>query len=66
MQTEAEVRDCRSYLGQAGYAILEGFLAERPAYRAAQNTGLAVTEIRYRSLKKQAEALVQGIVDRIG
>lgn len=66
MQTEAEVRDCRSYLGQAGYAILEGFLPERASYRAAQNTGLAVTEIRYPSLKKQAETLVQGIVDRIG
>ena len=65
MQTDAEVRDCRGYLNQAGYAILEGFLPERPAYRAVQNTGHAVTEIRYRSLKRQAESLVQGIVDRI-
>src|SRR5512132_2866274 len=66
MQTEAEVRDCRSYLTQARYSILEGFLPERPAYRAVQNVGFAVTEIRYLSLRKQAEALVQGIVDRIG
>jgi hypothetical protein len=44
---------------------LKGFYPERPAYRAVQNVGLAVTEIRYLSLKKQAEALVQGIVDRI-
>ena len=65
MQTEAEVRDCRSYLSQARYPILEGFLPERPAYRAVQNVGFAVTEIRYLSLRKQAEALVQGIVDRI-
>jgi chromosome partitioning protein len=65
MQTEAEVRDCRGYLTQAGYSILDGFLPERPAYRAVQNTGFAVTEIRYLSLRKQAEALVQGIVDRI-
>jgi chromosome partitioning protein len=65
MQTEAEVRDCRGYLTQAGYSILEGFLPERPAYRAVQNVGFAVTEIRYPSLKKQAEALVQGIVDRV-
>lgn len=57
MQTDAEVRDCRGYLNQAGYAILEGFLPERPAYRS--------TEIRYRSLRRQAESLVQGIVDRI-
>ena len=60
------MQDCRGYLTQAGYAILEGFLPERPAYRAVQNAGLAVTEIRYPSLRKQAEALVQGIVDRIG
>lgn len=65
VQTEAEVRDCRGYVEKAGYAMLEGFLPERPAYRAAQNAGLSVTEVRYAALKKQAEALVQGIVDRI-
>lgn len=65
VQTEAEVRDCRSYLTEAGYSVLEGLLPERPAFRMAQNMGLSVTEIRYSSLKKQAEELVQGIVDRI-
>jgi chromosome partitioning protein len=65
VQTEAEVRDCRSYLTEAGYAILEGFLPERPAYRAVQNRGLCVTEIRYPSLRERGEALVQAIVNRI-
>lgn len=65
IQTEAEVRDCRSYLTEAGYEILGGFLPERPAYRAAQNRGLSVTEIRYPSLREQGEALVQAIVNRI-
>lgn len=66
VQTEAEVRDCREYVAKAGYSMLDGYLPERPAYRAAQNAGLAVTEIHYSSLKGQAERLVQGIVDRIG
>jgi chromosome partitioning protein len=65
VQTEAEVRDCRSYLGQAGCAILEGFLPEKPAYRAVQNRGLSVTEIRYPSLRAHGETLVQAIVNRI-
>ena len=65
VQTEAEVRDCRSYLGQAGYETLEGFLPERSSYRAAQNRGLSVTEIQYPSLRGRAEALVQAIFDSI-
>lgn len=65
VQTDAEVRDCRSYLSEAGYSTLEGFLPERPAFRAVQNVGFAVTEIRYLSLRRRAESLVQGIVDRI-
>jgi chromosome partitioning protein len=65
VQTEAEVRDCRSYLTEAGYEILPAFLPERPAYRSAQNRGLSVTEIRYPSLRAHVEALVQAIVNRI-
>jgi chromosome partitioning protein len=64
VSTEAEVRDCRGYVEKAGYSMLEGYLPERPAYRAAQNTGLSVTEVRYPALRKQAEKLVQGIVDK--
>jgi chromosome partitioning protein len=65
VQTDAEVRDCRVYLSEAGYEVLPAFLPERPAYRVVQNRGLSVTEIRYKSLQAHGDALIQAIVDRI-
>ncbi|MGZ8933210.1 MAG: AAA family ATPase [Halobacteriota archaeon] len=64
--TEAEERDCRAFLGEAGYVCLEGSLPERPGYRSAQNMGFAVTETKYHSLQKRAEQLIQALIDRIG
>ena len=64
--TDAEERDCRAFLGEAGYVCLEGSLPERPGYRSAQNMGFAVTETKYQSLQKRAEQLIQALIDRIG
>lgn len=63
--SDAEERDARDYIGQAGYAALDGCLRERPAYRQAQNAGHAVTETRYKALNTQADTLIQSLVDRI-
>ena len=63
---DAEERDCRAFLGEAGYVCLEGSLPERPGYRSAQNMGFAVTETKYQSLQKRAEQLIQALIDRIG
>ncbi|MDX7953461.1 ParA family protein, partial [Lichenihabitans sp. Uapishka_5] len=52
--TDAEETDARSYLEQAGYAVLAGCLVERPAYRQAQNLGHAVTETRNAQLNGRA------------
>ena len=65
LQTEAEVRDCRRYLTEAGYEVIPAYLPERPAYRSVQNKGLSVTEIRYRYLREHGEALIQEIINRI-
>ena len=51
---------------EAGYEVLPGYLPERPAYRQAQNEGLAITETRYASLKKHADTLIQALIDRVG
>ncbi len=64
--TDAEERDCRAFLGEAGYGCLAGSLPERPGYRSAQNMGFAVTETKYQSLRKRAEQLIQALIDRIG
>jgi len=62
--TAAEEADARSYLQEAGYAVLSGCLLERPAYRQAQNVGHAITETRYAGLRAQADVLIQSLIDR--
>jgi chromosome partitioning protein len=63
--TEAEEAQARGYVAQAGFSVLPGCLFERPAYRQAQNDGLAVTETRFSGLSKRADELIQAIVDRL-
>lgn len=63
--TDAEEAEARSYINQAGYEALPSCLPERPAYRQAQNLGLAVNETRYPQLNKRADALLQAAVDRV-
>ena len=47
----------------AGYRVAPGYVPERPAFRAVQNEGRAITEVRYPQLKASAEAVVQALVD---
>jgi chromosome partitioning protein len=61
--TDAEAEAARSYIGSAGYRVAPGYVPERPAYRAIQNEGRAITEVRYVQLKAAAEAVVQALVD---
>lgn len=63
--TEAEIAEAREFIAEAGYTALDGCLYEKPAYRQAQNEGLAVTETRYKSLNEKAEALIQSLVNQI-
>jgi len=62
--TESEEVETRSYIAEAGYDSLPGYLPERPAYRQAQNLGFAVTETRFLKLNERANALVQALIDR--
>jgi chromosome partitioning protein len=62
--TDAEDIEARAYIKQAGYAVLDGSIQERPAYRQASNVGLSITETRYQQLNKRADALIQAMVDR--
>jgi chromosome partitioning protein len=63
--TPAEEAEARSYIAEAGYAVLDGCLLERPAYRKAQNTGYAVTETAYVGLNAKADALIQALIDEV-
>jgi len=61
--TAAEIEEAREFIQDAGYCVLEGALLEKPAYRQAQNEGLAVTEARFPTLKAKADLLMQSMVD---
>ena len=61
--TDAEAEAARSYLIDGGYLVAVGYVPERPAYRAAQNVGHAITEVRYDGLKKAAETVIQAVID---
>jgi chromosome partitioning protein len=63
--TPAEEAETRAYLAEAGYAVLDGCLLERPAYRQAQNAGHAITETRYTALNERADILIQSLIDRV-
>lgn len=63
--TESEADAARTYIEEAGYQALPGYLPERPAYRLAQNEGYAVTETRFHGLKERADALIQSLIDKV-
>lgn len=64
--TDAEENEARAYLKEAGYEVLAGCIVERPAYRQAQNAGLAVTETRFKGLNQRADELIQALIDKMG
>jgi len=56
--TETEIKDAKSFVEQAGFIVLDGCLYEKPAYRQAQDKGLAVNEISYKSLREKINPLI--------
>jgi chromosome partitioning protein len=63
--TPSEETSTRSYLAEAGYAVLDGYLPMKTSYRAAHDHGRSITETRYDALNGQADAIIQSIIDRI-
>lgn len=63
--TEAEEAAARSYLTEAGYAVLDGSLPSKASYRDAQNHGRAITETAFSSMNARADTLLQSLIDRI-
>jgi chromosome partitioning protein len=61
--TDAEAEAARSYISEAGYRVTPGYVPERPAFRAVQNEGRSITEVRYPQLKAAAESVVQALID---
>lgn len=64
--TVGEEADARAYLEAAGYDVLPGAIAERSAYRVAQNQGRAITETTHKDLNQRADQLIASLLARIG
>jgi chromosome partitioning protein len=64
--SEAEEKATRNYLEKVGYFVFSISLPEKVSYREAQNQGLAISEVKYLRLSKQAKELIKSIIKKIG
>lgn len=63
--SEAEILEARDYITNAGYFLLTGALVEKTGYRRAIDLGKTLTETAHASLNKQADTLIQSIINRL-
>jgi chromosome partitioning protein len=61
--SSSEEQVAREYIRKSSYQVLTTGLFEKVSYRQNQNQGLAITEVTYPSLQKQAKKLVEEIID---
>jgi chromosome partitioning protein len=62
---EDEEEAARSYLAEAGYEALPGWIPESASYRFAQNRGRSLTETAEKSLNAHADALMEALLMKI-
>ena len=63
--SSAESEIAQEYLKDTGYSYLPIVLPEKVSFRSIQNEGKAITEIFYKSLRKQAKKLIESILDYV-
>jgi len=62
LATKSEEGAAREYLTMAGYSVLNHSLKEKASYRLIQNEGKSISEVSYKSLRKEAKELVKEII----
>ena len=60
-----EIAGAREYLAQTPYRVPDGEIPFRASYKAAMDRGMAITEVRFPSLRKRADVMAQGIIDAV-
>jgi chromosome partitioning protein len=60
-----ELIEAQTYITDAGYRVLTGYIPEKIAYRRASDAGRALTETQFPSLNRKTEKLVQSIVNLV-
>jgi chromosome partitioning protein len=61
----AEAEIAQEYLQDTCYSYLPIALPEKVSFRSIQNEGKAITEIPYKTLRKQAKKLIESILDYV-
>jgi chromosome partitioning protein len=62
---ENEIEDARSYIYKAGYTTVAGSIPEKTAYRQASDSGRAVSEVTFPTLRQRAEEVAQSIINKL-
>jgi chromosome partitioning protein len=65
INSNAEEKNTREYLTEAGYFVFSIALLDKVSYREAQNQGLSISEVKYPRLKEQVQLLVKSILNII-
>jgi chromosome partitioning protein len=63
--SKAEAEIAQEYLKDTGYAYLPIALLEKVSFRQIQNEGKSITEINFKTLRKQTKALIENILEYI-
>jgi hypothetical protein len=63
--SSAEGEIAQNYLKDTGYFYLSAVLLEKVSFRSVQNEGKAITEVNYKTLRKQAKKLVESVLDYV-
>src|SRR5439155_4595440 len=65
VNSNAEEKNTREYLIEAGYFVFSIALLDKVSYRETQNQGLSISEVKYPRLKEQVQLLVKSILNII-
>ncbi|RHZ35929.1 ParA family protein [endosymbiont GvMRE of Glomus versiforme] len=65
VNSNAEEKNTREYLTEAGYFVFSIALLDKVSYREAQNQGLSISEVKYPRLSNQVQLLVKSILSKI-
>lgn len=63
--SDKELMEAKEYLSSTPYHLLSGVLFEKTGYRRSQDSGFSVAETTFKTLRDQADGLMQAIIDRI-
>lgn len=65
LSSETEAQVIQSYLKKAGYNCSPFYLMEKASYKQIQNEGKSISEVIYKSLRKQAQKLTNLLLSNV-